>query len=170
MSDDLETRRALGLLILKAVSKDPQFLKSSCRRDKANIKFISYVTANNVANDFETNFILHYILLTTESCQLQDIIYQSLKPFLQPLTVYNGEGDLWINLEVSIVNKNELDVNRDTRIYQECDGILWNPNSIEFVKCVQESLYSIRNETRCPKIDVKYSDFFLLTSKILIPQ
>ena len=83
--------------------------------------------------------------MTTESCQLQDIIDQSLKPFLQPLTVYNG-GGLWINLEVSIVNKNELDVNRDTLIYQECDGVLWNPYSIEFVKCVRGSLYIIRNK------------------------
>ena len=64
-------------------------------------------------------------------------------------------------MEVSIVNKNELDVNRDTLSYQECDGVLWNPYSIEFVKCVRGSLYSIRNETQCPKIDVKYSELFI---------
>ena len=56
MIDDLEKRS----LIFKAVSKDPQLLKSSCRRDKANIKFISNVTANNVANDLKriSSFII----------------------------------------------------------------------------------------------------------------
>ena len=64
----------------------------------------------NIENrDFDTNFVLQHILLTTESCQLQYFTEQSLKPFLQPLVVYNLIGDLEVTLEISIINKEELE-------------------------------------------------------------
>ena len=167
ITDDLQTQKLLGSIIINAISKDTRFSKGSCRHNGDYLKFLSNVIetemaynadTKNESDDFQftenkdTNFILQTILLTTDSCQLQDVIDRSLKPFLEPLTVHKWNGDLVMKLAVSIASELGFDAHGSNHIYQFCHEAE-NPEL-----CVPESAYLILNETQCPKIGVTFSE------------
>ena len=167
-TDDLQTQKSLGYTIIYEINKQSRFSEGDCILNGYYIKFISNVRASEIANDAdtkngsscteinknrETNFVLQTYLLTTESCQLQDVINKSLRPFVEPLTVYNRNGDLEMNLTVSIVSEKDFDLNEADLIFQFCTNRL-NP----FEACVPVPSYSVSNATQCPKIGVKYSE------------
>ena len=178
-TDDLQTRKALGSNIVRAVKDDSRFLDSVCKRDRVSLYFVSNVISDYVSNvtryeksqsltdvsksaeirASNVTFILQDLLLTTESCQLQDVIDQSAKPFLHPLTVSSLNGDHEMDLEVKIVNTIEKNINEESLIFKECSDEILSPYlDIEFVHCLRPQSYSFRNETQCPKIGVKYSE------------
>ena len=167
-TDDLQTQNSLGYNIINAIEKQSRFSEGGCKLNGYYIKFISNVNASEIANDAvtkngsgcteinknrESNFVLQTFLLTTESCQLQDVINKSLKPFVEPLTVYNRDGDLEMNLTMSIVSEKDFDLNEASLIFQFCRNRL-DPYDV----CVPVPSYSVSNETQCPKIGVKYSE------------
>ena len=178
-TDDLQTRKALGSNIVRAVKADSRFLDSVCKRDRISLYFVSNVISDDVSNvtryeksqsltdvsksteirASNVTFILQDLLLTTESCQLQDVIDQSAKPFLHPLTVNNWNGDHEMDLKVKIVNTMKNNINEESLIFRECSDEIMSPYlDIDFVQCLRPQSYSFRNETQCPKIGVKYSE------------
>ena len=170
-TDDLQTQKYLGYYIMNEKRKQSRFSEGGCILYGDYLQFISNVNASEFANDAEikngssyieinqnkeANFVLQTFLLTTESCQLQDVVYKSLKPFVEPLIVYNLDGDLEMNLTVSIVSEKDFDLNEAYLIYsifQSCTNRL-NSNEV----CAPVPSYSVSNETQCPKIGVKYSE------------
>ena len=88
-TDDIQTQKILGNYIMNEKRKHSRFSEGGCILNGDYLQFISNVNASEFANDAdikngssyieinqnkEANFVLQTFLLTTESCQLQDVI------------------------------------------------------------------------------------------------